>query len=161
MAEPGLEPVQPVLPAGKGLVVGAYVLDKEQSAAGFQHAAELAERARLIVDGANHERRHGDVETVVLERQVLGWSAQEQRPWRAFPQPPLKPVSTAWPRMAGNRGLAARFANGGPNSYRSTYSIGQPKPTTVRPSLLGARRPPWAVLRPCVVATSSTSRSRR
>ena len=53
------------------------MLDEQQPAAGAQHAAQLAQRPRLIVDGAEHERRDRDVEAVVLERQILGRRAQE------------------------------------------------------------------------------------
>ena len=68
-------PVQPVLPAGEALVVGAYVLDEQQAPAGLEHPVEFAKRSRLVVDRAQDEGGDGDVEAVVLERQILGGSA--------------------------------------------------------------------------------------
>ena len=47
------------------------MLDEQQPAAGLQHAANLAECARLVLDAAEDERRDGDVELAVLERQLL------------------------------------------------------------------------------------------
>jgi hypothetical protein len=75
VAEPSLESVQPVLPSGKALIVGAYVLDEQEVAAGLGHPVEFAKRAWLVVDCAQYERGDGHVEAVVLERQNLGGSA--------------------------------------------------------------------------------------
>jgi hypothetical protein len=48
VAEPRLESVQPVLPSGKALIVGAYVLNEQQAAAGPEHPVEFAKRAVAI-----------------------------------------------------------------------------------------------------------------
>ena len=60
------------------------VLDEQQPATRPQDAPQLAQRARLIVDGAQHERRDRDVETVIVEREIFGWCAQERRVRRAL-----------------------------------------------------------------------------
>ena len=54
VAEPRLKSVQPVLPSGEALVVGAYVLDEQQAAAGPEHPVEFAKRSWLVVDRAEH-----------------------------------------------------------------------------------------------------------
>ena len=71
-----VEPVHPVLEAGELWVVGAHVLQEEQLPAGSQHAMDLAQRARLVVDAAQHECGDDGVEGIVLERQILGRRAQ-------------------------------------------------------------------------------------
>jgi len=63
--------VQAVLPAGKARLVRANVLDEDQPAAGTEDPPELTQRPRLIIHSAEHERRDGDVERVVLEWEIL------------------------------------------------------------------------------------------
>lgn len=67
--------VQPVLPSGKALIVGAYVLDELQAPAGLEHPVEFAKRSRLVVDRAQDEGGDGHVEPVVPKWQILGGSA--------------------------------------------------------------------------------------
>jgi hypothetical protein len=67
---------QPVLPASHALVLGAHVLHEQQASARAQHAPQLAKRARLVIDRAQHERRDRGVEAVVLEGKVFSRCAQ-------------------------------------------------------------------------------------
>src|SRR5437899_7481986 len=53
------------------------MLEKEQLAAGLEHAVSLLECPRRIVDGAEHERRDDEVEARVLEGEVLGGRAYD------------------------------------------------------------------------------------
>jgi hypothetical protein len=77
VADPRLEPVEPVLPPGQALVVGADMLDEQEASAGPEHPAQFAQRARLVVDCAQDEGGDDHVEAVVLEREILGGGAQE------------------------------------------------------------------------------------
>jgi hypothetical protein len=70
-----VQPVQPILQAGRARVTGSQVLDEQQAAAGTQYPAQLPQRPGLVVDTAQDQRGHGHVEAVVVERQVLGGRA--------------------------------------------------------------------------------------
>ena len=76
--KPG-QPVEPVLPAGHGSVVGPEVLDEQEASSGLKHPPDLTHRPRLIVHAAQHEGRHDGVEARILERQVLCRGAQHRR----------------------------------------------------------------------------------
>jgi hypothetical protein len=72
-----VQPVQPVLQAGRARVAGPDVLYEQQAAAGAQHPAQLPQRPGLVVDPAQDQRGHGHVEAVVVEGKVLGRRAQD------------------------------------------------------------------------------------
>src|SRR6266508_1370817 len=62
-------PVVGALPDRSGArVAGTHVLVEAKLAAGAQDAAQLGQRARLVGDAAQHERRDGGVEALVRER---------------------------------------------------------------------------------------------
>jgi hypothetical protein len=60
-----------ILAAGDLLVVRAHVLEKEVPAARLEHPANLSERAVLVFDRAEEERRDHRVERRVLKRETL------------------------------------------------------------------------------------------
>ena len=72
-----VQPVQPVLQAGRARVARPDVLDEQQAAAGAQHPAQLPQRPGLVVDTAQDQRGDRHVEAVVVEGKVLGWRAQD------------------------------------------------------------------------------------
>ena len=74
-----VEPVHPVLQPGQARVVGAQVLEEQELTTGPEHSSQLAQRPRLVVHPAQHQRGHRDVERAVLERKVLGRGAQHLR----------------------------------------------------------------------------------
>ena len=76
-----VQPVQPVLQAAGAGVAGPDVLDEQQAAAGPQYPPEFPQRPGLVVDTAQDQRGHGDVEAVVVEGQVLGRRAQHPGVW--------------------------------------------------------------------------------
>ena len=63
-----VQPVDPVLPARLGSVVGSDVLDEEEASTGLEHPADLTHRPGLVIDAAQHERGHDGVEARILER---------------------------------------------------------------------------------------------
>jgi hypothetical protein len=44
------------------------VLHEDEPAAGPEHTAELAHHARLVVDAAEHERRHSRISALTTRR---------------------------------------------------------------------------------------------
>src|SRR5690349_8189070 len=63
--------VQQVLPAAAPRLCGPLVLDEQQAAARFQDAANLAERAARVRDGAQRVGYNGRVYASVRQRQCL------------------------------------------------------------------------------------------
>ncbi len=53
------------------------MLDEQELAAGAQHPPQLPQCPRLVLDPAQHQRGHGHVEGVVVERKVPGRRAQD------------------------------------------------------------------------------------
>src|SRR5436190_5723961 len=68
-----VQPVHPVLEAREVRILGADVLEEEETPSGTQDTANLAERP-LLIGTAEHERRDDDVEARVFEGQILGGS---------------------------------------------------------------------------------------
>jgi len=68
------------------------MLEEEELAARPQHAPQLGERLRLIVDAAENERRDRRVERAVVERQLLGGRPHERRLRRVLLRLPLEPL---------------------------------------------------------------------
>src|SRR5436305_12787636 len=66
-----IQPVHPILEAGDAWILGPDVLEEKQPATGMQDTPGLTQRARLVVDATEHERRDDGVEGVVLERKIL------------------------------------------------------------------------------------------
>ncbi len=63
---------------GESRLVGTHVLDEDEAATRTKHASELAQRARLVADSAEHEGGDGGVEAVVVEGKVFGRGAQSR-----------------------------------------------------------------------------------
>ena len=72
-----VEPVHPVLQAGRAGIVGSHVLEEQELAAGPQHPSQLPQRPGLIVGPAQDQRRDGHVEGVIVEGKVLGRRPQD------------------------------------------------------------------------------------
>ena len=67
------------------------MLHEQEPPARTEHAAELAQRAGLVVDRAEHEGGDGDVEALVLERELLGGATDELRTRPLLIDPALQP----------------------------------------------------------------------
>ena len=103
-----LSRVHPILNLRQARVVRANVLDEEEPAAGPEHTADLAQRARLVVDAAEHERRDDGVETRVLEGKVFGRCAQDGRQRALLAGLPFQPLQHRRLRLGDRERLDAR-----------------------------------------------------